>query len=60
MSLTLTTPVTLLSTVAQRMIESRILSVRNGAKSLLAIGFDGNRRKQSADFRPHLPLIFQL
>jgi hypothetical protein len=59
-SLTLTTPVPVRSTVAQRMIEGGILSVQNGPKSLLEIGFDGSRRKQIADFRPHLPLVFQL
>jgi hypothetical protein len=59
-SLILTTPVPLRSTVAQRMVESGILSVQHGQKSLLQIGFDGSRRKRIADFRPHLPLVFQL
>jgi hypothetical protein len=59
-SLTLASPVSVRSTVAQSMIECGILSVQNGPKSLLEIGFDGSRRKQIMDFRPHLPLVFQL
>jgi hypothetical protein len=59
-SLTLTTPVPLRSAVAQRMVESGILSTQKGPRSLLEIGFDGNRRKETVDFRPHLPLVFQL
>jgi glyoxalase-like protein len=59
-SLTLTTPVPLRSVVSQRMVESGILSTQKGPKSLLEIGFDGNRRKEIMDFRPHLPLVFQL
>jgi hypothetical protein len=59
MSLTLTTPVTLLSTVAQRMIERRILSVRNEQ-----ISPRDRVRWQPAQtdcgFQAHLPLIFQL
>ncbi len=58
--LTLTTPVPLLSTAFQRIVESGILSTQKGAKSLLEIEFDGNRRKEIVDFRPHLLLIFQL
>jgi hypothetical protein len=27
---------------------------------ILEIGFDGNRRKEIVDFRPYLPLVFQL
>jgi hypothetical protein len=42
------------------MIECGILSVKNGPKSLLEIGFDGSQRKRIMDFRPHLPLVFQL
>jgi hypothetical protein len=59
-SLTLATPVSVRSTVAQRMIECGILSVQNGPKSLLEIAFDRSRRKQIMDFRPHLPLVFHL
>jgi hypothetical protein len=35
-------------------------SVANGNPSLLEIEFDGRRRDERVDFRPHLPLIFQL
>jgi hypothetical protein len=59
-SLALTTPVPLRSDVSQRMVESGILSAQKGPKSLLEIGFDGNRRKEIVDFRPRLPLVFQL
>jgi hypothetical protein len=59
-SLTLTTPVPLRSVVSQRMVESGILSTQKGSKSLLEIGFDGKRRKEIVDFRPHLPIVFQL
>ena len=59
-NLILTTPVPVRSAVSQRMLESGILSVQSGPKSLLEIGFDGSRRKQIKDFRPHLPLVFQL
>ncbi len=58
--LTLTTLEPLRSPVAQRILENKILSTRTGATSLLEIEFDGNRRKQRVDFRPHLPFIFQL
>jgi hypothetical protein len=58
--LTLTTPRPLRSKVSQKMVESGILATRTGATSLLEIEFDGNRRKEHMDFRPHLPVIFQL
>jgi hypothetical protein len=48
------------SPVAQRIVESGVLSARTGATSLLKIAFDGNRRKKQADFRPHLLFVFQL
>ena len=59
-SLALTTPVPFHSAVSQRVVESAILSTQQGRKSLLEIGFDGRRRKETVDFRPHLPLVFQL
>ena len=58
--LTLTTPVPLRSNVSQKIVESGILATRMGATSLLEIEFDGNRRKEHMDFRPHLPFVFQL
>jgi hypothetical protein len=58
--LTLTSPVPLRSPVAQRIVESGVLSAREGATTLLEIEFDSNRRKEYVDFRPHLPLVFQL
>ena len=48
------------STVAQRIIESGILSNRVGEEPFLEIEFDGKRRNQTVDFRPQLPLQFRL
>jgi hypothetical protein len=58
-NLTLTTPVPLRSTASQGMVESGILSSQDGLESLLEIEFDGSGRKEIADFRPHLPVVFQ-
>jgi hypothetical protein len=58
--LTLTTPVPLCSNGSQKIIESGVLATRTGMTSLLEIEFDGHRRKEHADFRPHLAVIFQL
>jgi len=58
--LTLTSPVPLRSPVAQRIVESGVLSAQTGATSLLEIEFDSKRRKEHVDFRPHLPFVFQL
>jgi hypothetical protein len=58
--LTLTTPMPLRSNASQKIIESGVLETRTGAASLLEIEFDGYRRKEHLDFRPHLPIIFQL
>lgn len=58
--LALTTPVALRSAASQRMVESEILSSRQGTRPLLEIEFDGRQRNQMVDFRPRLPLVFQL
>jgi hypothetical protein len=58
--LTLTTPVPLRSRASQEVIEGGVLALRTGAAALLEIEFDGHRRKEQADFRPHLPVIFLL
>jgi hypothetical protein len=58
--LTLTTPMPLRSNASHKIIESGVLATRTGATSLLEIEFDGHRRKERVDFRPHLPVIFQL
>jgi len=58
--LTLTTPISLRSSASQKIVESGVLATQTGATSLLEIEFDGHRRKERADFRPHLPVIFQL
>lgn len=57
--LTLTTPAPLRSEASQRVIASGILGALPGAASLLEIEFDGSRRNQTRDFRPHLPLVFR-
>jgi hypothetical protein len=58
--LTLTTPTPLRSNASQKIVESGVLATRTGATSLLEIEFDGDRREEQADFRPHMPVIFQL
>jgi hypothetical protein len=57
--LTLTSPALLRSAAAQRVVESGILATRIGTAPLLEIEFDGHRRNQRADFRPHLPFVFK-
>ena len=58
--LTLTTCVPLRSRVSQTIIENGILASRTGATPLLEIEFDGRMRKERIDFRPYLPMVFQL
>jgi hypothetical protein len=58
--LTLTTTVPLRSAVAQKVVESGVLTTRNGAAPLLEVEFDGNQRNERIDFRPDLPIVFQL
>src|SRR5215467_4523428 len=58
--LTLITTAPLRSAASQQIVDSGILSAREGAKPLLQIEFDGNRRNEIVDFRPHLPFIFKL
>ena len=58
--LTLTTPRALSTIASRRIVESGILSTQIGSESLLEIEFDSGRRKVVKDFRPHLPLVFQL
>jgi hypothetical protein len=57
--LTLTTVVPLRSEVSKKLVKNGILAARTGAAHLLEIEFDGNRRKERVDFRPHLPFVFQ-
>jgi hypothetical protein len=59
-SLRLTTPKPLRSVASQKVLESGVLTAQAGPRTLLEIGFDGSFRKETADFRPHLPLLFQL
>jgi hypothetical protein len=58
--LTLTTPTPLRSDASQKIVESGVLETKTGATSLLEIEFDRQRRKKQVDFRPHLPVVFQL
>ena len=58
--LTLSTPIPLQSRASQAVIEAGILAARAGSTPLLEIEFDGMRRKEDVDFRPHLPFIFRL
>ncbi|HEY1806506.1 MAG TPA: hypothetical protein VGG45_18685 [Terracidiphilus sp.] len=57
--LTLTTPEPLRSPASKAMVESGILAVEGGPRSLLTIDFDHRRLNLTKDFRPHLPLVFQ-
>jgi hypothetical protein len=59
-ALTLTTTAPLRSTVSQKLVEGGVLSTRTGKAHLLEIEFDGKPRNERIDFRPHLPIIFQL
>jgi hypothetical protein len=58
--LRLTTPVPIRSVASQKIVESNILSAQTESTTLLEVEFDGNRRKEGVDFRPHLPLVFHL
>jgi hypothetical protein len=58
--LTLVTPAPLRSATSQAIVESGILTTRDGTTPLLEIEFDGSRRNQTVDFRPHLPFVFKL
>lgn len=58
--LTLTTTMPLHSHVSQKVIESGVLMSRLGETPLLEIEFDGGRRREQVDFRPHLPFVFHL
>jgi hypothetical protein len=57
---TLTTPLPLQSRAAHAAIENGILVAKTGEAHLLEIEFDGQRRSEHTDFRPHLPLVFHL
>jgi hypothetical protein len=46
------------SGIARTMVRNGVLSSRVGPAPLLEIEYDGARRKQIADFRPQLPLVF--
>ena len=58
--LELTTPAPLRSFAAQALVESTVFSNRTGPEFLLTIELDGGLRREVSDFRPHLPLVFQL
>jgi hypothetical protein len=58
--LALTTPTSLRSNASQKMVESGVFATRTGSTFLLEIEFDGRMRKAHVDFRPYLPVIFQL
>jgi hypothetical protein len=58
--LSLTSPTPPRSAAAQILIENRIVRNRLGAQWFLEVDFDSRRQKQVVDFRPQLPLKFQL
>ena len=58
--LTLTTSKPLRSGASQKVMKSGILSTLVGTAPLLEIEFDGKVRNERMDFRPQLPIVFQL
>jgi hypothetical protein len=58
--LTLTTRSPLQSNAAHAAIQDEILVSKTGKAHLLEIEFDGQRRNEHMDFRPHLPFVFHL
>ncbi len=58
--LVLTSPAPLRSAPSLALVESGILSIRQGTAFLLEVAFDSERRGQVVDLRPHLPLLFRL
>ena len=59
-ALALTSPTPLRSAAAQVMVQQGVLSIREGTEHLLEVEFDGRRKQQVLDCRPHLPLVFRL
>jgi hypothetical protein len=59
-SLTLVTPALPHSQASRKAVESGILTCRTGVAPLLEVGFDGKRRGERLEFRPHLPIVFDL
>lgn len=59
-SVAITGLVSLHSDVSKIVVGSGVITSRKGPKPLLEIEFDGGRRKEIVDFRPHLPLAFKL
>ena len=58
--LALTTSKPLRSGASQKVVKSGILSTLVGTAPLLEIEFDGKVRNERMDFRPQLPIVFQL
>ena len=58
--LTLTTVMPLRSDAAKKIGQSGILATRTGLSNWLEVEFDHKQRKEQMDFRPRLPLVFQL
>jgi Glyoxalase-like domain len=58
--LTLHSPVPIRSSVSQILAGAGIVHIEMGPSYLLEIEFDGGRRKQRIDFRPDLPMVFDL
>ena len=58
--LTLTTSKPLRSGASQKVVKSGILSTLVGTAPLLEIEFDRKVRNERMDFRPQLPIVFQL
>ena len=57
--LTLTTPWPVRSDASQKLVEDGVLAIRTGTTSLVEIVLDGHRKREYADLRPDLPVIFR-
>jgi hypothetical protein len=58
--LTLHTPVPLSSRAAQTLVEAEVIEVASSTAYGLEVEFDRKRTGKRVDFRPDLPLVFQL
>jgi hypothetical protein len=58
--LTLHTPVPLRSRAAQTLVEAEVIDVASSTTYSLEIEFDHKRTGRRVEFRPDLPLVFQL
>jgi hypothetical protein len=58
--LILHSPVAVRSSVSETLVRDGVVHIAAGPNYLLEIEFDPNRQKQHIDFRPDLPIVFDL